>query len=79
MTADPLERIAVAVERIVRLLGGALLKDIEGGDQRPKIARLKSYGFGNTEIADILGTTANTINVAVHSLRKKKKKGRKKR
>jgi DNA-binding NarL/FixJ family response regulator len=74
---DPAERIAVAMDRIVRLLAGVLLKDIEGGEQKLKVARLKSCGFGNTEIADMLGTTANTINVAVHSLRKKRNRRKK--
>jgi DNA-binding NarL/FixJ family response regulator len=73
-----LERITSSLNRIARLLAGMLLRDLEGGEQNLKIARLKSCGFGNTEIADMLGTTVNTVNVAVHSLRKKKKSRRSK-
>lgn len=69
---EPIERVAAALDRIVRLLAGILLKDIEEGEQMVKVGRLKSYGFGNSEIAEMLGTTPNTVNVAVHSLRKKK-------
>lgn len=76
---EPLKTIAVAAERISKLLAGILMRDIEDGDQVRKVARLKACGFGNSEIAEMLGTTANTINVAVHSLRHKKKKKKKKR
>ena len=60
-----------ALDRIAKILAGLLLKDIEDGDQKQKIKRLKQCGFENTEIAKMLGTTANTVNVAVHSLKKK--------
>jgi len=68
---DPLERIA-------KILAGLLLKDIEDVDQKQKIKRLKQCGFENTEIARMLGTTPNTVGVAVHSLKKSKKKKRSK-
>jgi len=44
--------------------------------RREKIERLKQSGFNNTEIADMLGTSRNTVNVAVHSLKKRKRRGR---
>jgi DNA-binding NarL/FixJ family response regulator len=75
------KRIAEALERISQVLTGILLKDVHDSDQIQKIARLKECGFQNAEIARILDTTANTVNVAVHSLRSKKKgrgKGKKK-
>jgi DNA-binding NarL/FixJ family response regulator len=72
-------RIANALERISRILAGLLLKDVQDSDQIQKIARLKECGFQNAEIARMLGTTGNTVNVAVHSLRSKKKVKRKKR
>ncbi len=78
MAEEPIERIATAIERVTKLLAGMLLKDIEDGNQNVKIARLKSCGFKNTEIAEMLGTTANVVNVAVHSL-KKQKSGKKKK
>lgn len=70
----PSDRIEEALERIAKILAGILLKDIQEGDQRQKIARLKQCGFENTEIANMLGTTRNTVAVAVHSLKKHKKK-----
>jgi len=70
------DEVAKSLDRIGKILAGLLLKDIEDGDQKLKIKRLKQCGFNNSEIAEMLGTTANTVNVAVHSL---KKAGRKKR
>jgi transcriptional regulator len=67
---------ALALERIGKILAGLLLKDIEDGDQKLKIKRLKQCGFENVEIAKMLGTTGNTVNVAVHSLKKSKGKKR---
>ena len=73
------ERSAEALERIAKILAGILLKDIEEGDQKQKIKRLRQCGFENTEIAEMLGTTRNTVGVAVHSLKKAgKRKARKK-
>ena len=72
----PSERSAEALERIAKILAGLLLKDIEEGDQKQKIARLSQCGFDNTEIARMLGTTPNTVGVARHSLKKAKKKNR---
>ena len=75
----PSERSEEALERISKILAGILLKDIEEGDQKQKIKRLKQCGFENTEIAKMLGTTSNTVGVAVHSLKKAgKRKARKK-
>jgi DNA-binding NarL/FixJ family response regulator len=67
------KKIAEALERIAKILVGTLLKDIQDSDQIQKIARLKECGFQNAEIARMLGTTNNTVNVAVHSLKSKKR------
>jgi DNA-binding NarL/FixJ family response regulator len=64
--------IVVALGRISKILAGLLLKDIEDGEQTKKIKRLKSCGFSNTEIAEMLNTTVNTINGGVHGLKRKK-------
>jgi transcriptional regulator len=79
MPDEPLDKIATAVERLAKLMAGILLKDIQDGNQNIKIARLKSCGFKNTEIADMLGTTANVVNVAVHALKNKKVRKKKKK
>jgi DNA-binding NarL/FixJ family response regulator len=75
----PSDRSEEALERISRILAGLLLKDIEEGDQKQKIKRLKQCGFDNTEIAKMLGTTRNTVGVAVHSLKTSRKKKRPKK
>jgi DNA-binding NarL/FixJ family response regulator len=66
----PSDGIEEALERIAKILAGILLKDIQEGDQRQKIARLRQCGFENAEIAQMLGTTPNTVAVAVHSLKR---------
>ncbi len=71
MPAEPVERIADTLDRIARLLAGIFVKGIEEEDQKTQIARLKGCGFGNSEIAEMLGTTANVVNVAVHRIARK--------
>jgi|GEM_PF-5826877 len=67
-----------ALEKIAKILAGILLKDLEEGEQILRIKRLKQCGFDNVEIAEMLGTTRNTVAVAVHSLNKGKKAKKKK-
>jgi DNA-binding NarL/FixJ family response regulator len=57
--------------------GAAGHAPVEDAEQKVKIKRLKQCGFDNTEIAQMLGTTRNTVGVAVHSLKKKGKGKRK--
>lgn len=61
--------IQKSLERIGKILAGILLKDVQD-DQTQQIARLKQCGFANVEIAEMLGTSPNNVNVRVHSLRK---------
>ena len=70
MNEDDLTR---SLDRIAKILAGLLLKDIEDGEQKQKIKRLKQCGFENAEIAEMLGTTANTVKVAVHSIKKSRR------
>ena len=74
MPTSDLKELKEPLERIAKILAGLLLRDIEEGDQKEKIKRLKQCGFENTEIAKMLGTTPNTVGVAVHSIKKKTKK-----
>jgi hypothetical protein len=46
---------------------------VTGIKQAKQIGKLDSMGFQPTEIAEILGTTSNTVNVALSRLRKSKK------
>lgn len=65
------QRSAVALERIGKVLGALYASHLGDLDQGAKAVRLSRCGFANNEIADILGTTANTIGVALHQVRKK--------
>jgi DNA-directed RNA polymerase specialized sigma24 family protein len=56
---------------IKRLLAHNLLT---GSSQTKQISKLGSIGFQPKEIAEILGTTSNTVNVALSRLRKSRQK-----
>lgn len=62
--------ISKKIDMIIRLLALNLVKDSK--TQKDKIALLANAGFKPKEIAEILNTTRNTVNVALASLRKKK-------
>lgn len=66
------DRLVAALERIGRVLGALYSLQLGELDQ-PRVAeRLSRCGFSNSEIADLLGTTANAINVSLHRARKAK-------
>lgn len=46
---------------------------VNGKPQKEQIRLLSIAGMGPKEIADLIGTTPNTVNVALSSLRKKGK------
>ena len=67
------------IDRGIHLLAVLAVK---GLDQREQIALLDRAGFEPREIADVIGTTSNTVRVALvtirrdgHQRRKKAKKG----
>lgn len=74
MSGDANERLALAIERISKVLGALYASQMGDLDQGLKAERLSRCGFLNTEIADLLGTSPNTINVALHKTRNQKKK-----
>ena len=59
------------LEEIVRLLAIQLRRDVES--QAEAIEELSKAGFGPTRIAELLGTTPNTVNVAISSAKKRKR------
>jgi len=59
------------LKTIKRLLAYSLLT---GDTQTKQISELDSIGFQPKEIAEILRTSANTVNVALNRLRKSKQK-----
>ena len=48
----------------------------KGMKQSEQITLLDRVGFAPKEIADLLGTTSNTVSVALSNLRKRKAQGR---
>jgi len=71
------DQVVAALNRISKILAGLLLHGLAEADQVKKIVHLKGCGFSNTEIAQMLNTTTNTVGVALHS--EKRKKSRKSR
>lgn len=63
--------VANKLDTLIRLTAIGLFGD---KTQREKIEMLSSAGMQPKEIADLLGTTANTVNVALSGIRKKKGK-----
>ncbi len=60
------------MDLIVRLLALNTVKDLKV--QKDKTIALSSFGFGPSEIARLLGTTPNTVNVVLSEVRKRAKK-----
>jgi DNA-directed RNA polymerase specialized sigma24 family protein len=56
-------------EEIVRLLAIQVRRGSE--NQADAILELSRAGFGPTRIADLLGTTANTVNVTLQKAKKR--------
>lgn len=75
MSDKAMSHAASALERIGMVLGAMYAAQLKNEDQGKKAVRLKSCGFDNADIAEILATTTNTINVALSI---QKKKGREK-
>jgi DNA-binding CsgD family transcriptional regulator len=59
-------------EELVRLTVLQLRRSAKS--QAEMISELAKVGFGATRIAELLGTTANTVNVALTNAKKKKGK-----
>ena len=62
------------LDQALRLLG---ILAVKGLSQQEQIAILNRVGFSPKQIAEVVGTTANTVRVALVSIRKvEKQKGR---
>ena len=62
----------VSEEKIARLLGLLLVKDME--NKIDQVTLLRSAGFEIAEVASMLGMTENHVTVASHAGRKKQGK-----
>jgi DNA-binding CsgD family transcriptional regulator len=67
---DSDQRIEAEFRILRRLLALSL---IDGKKQREQIRLLAAAGMDRNEIAELLGTTANTVSVAISTLRKERK------
>jgi DNA-directed RNA polymerase specialized sigma24 family protein len=63
------------VTRFLEILVRLTLQGRKGSEGQPAlISMLDEIGCGPTEIADLLGTTANTVNVSLYRTKRKAKK-----
>ena len=67
----PADQQTQQLERIARLL--ALLA-VKGENQTDKIVTLTAAGFAPAEVAQLLGTTPNSVSVTVYKAAKEKSK-----
>ena len=80
MNEQQLERLVKALERIGTVLGARYVQSLGNAELGDKAHNLIKCGFSNKEVADILGTNQNNINVALHRVRhQKSKKGAKRK
>jgi len=69
--ADPqLSEISKKLDTLIRLSALNLVRDTK--TQKAQIALLSDAGFRPKQIAGIIGTSENTVNVTLHSIRKER-------
>ena len=69
MNEEQYKAISSKLDIMIRLLASSIVKEMK--TQKEKILYLSSLGFGPTEIANLLSTTSNTVNVALSREKKK--------
>jgi len=69
MTQSIEEQTLAKIDQILRILAVMATKDLK---RREQIATLSQAGLQPKDIADLLGTTSNTVRVELVALRKKK-------
>ncbi len=69
-TVDPWSELSAKLDILIRLSALNVVKDMK--PQKEQIRTLSDAGFGPSEIADILKTTSNTVNVALSAIRKER-------
>ncbi len=72
MDAEGQNEILAKLDRVLRLLALQATREMR---QRDQIAILSRAGFAPKEIAEILGTSANTVRVELVTIRRNKRKG----
>lgn len=74
MSENDIARVCGALERIGLVLGALYSTQLGEVDQVIKTERLHRCGFSNADIAALLGTTTNAVNIALHRARKSSRK-----
>ena len=69
----------LVLEKLDRVLRLVAIISIKGLSQTDQIAVLNKAGFSPKEIADLVGTTANTVRVALVGIRRAALQGRKRK
>jgi DNA-directed RNA polymerase specialized sigma24 family protein len=64
------------IDRSERLLALLLLQSMKGSSQREKVTQLSVAGFSNTEIADLLQTTAAVVAQSLYTTRRTRRPGK---
>jgi DNA-binding CsgD family transcriptional regulator len=67
VTSQQFEDVRSELRKIVRLMTLLVTKDL---NQKDKIALLSTTGLQPKEIADLIGTTPNTVSVTLVQIRK---------
>jgi DNA-binding CsgD family transcriptional regulator len=67
---EPWSDVSGKLDMLIRLSALNLVRDIK--TQQEQIALLSDAGFQPKEIADVLLTTSNTVNVALNRIRKER-------
>lgn len=67
MSSQQLDDVLSELRRIVRLMTLSITKELS---QRERIALLSTAGFQPKEIAELIGTTPNTVSVTLAQIRK---------
>jgi hypothetical protein len=76
MSAVENDSLVAAIDRLGLVLGAVYVAQLGDVDQKTKAERLSRCGFSNVQIAGLLGTTPNTITVALHHARKRGRSGK---
>lgn len=64
------ETLADKLDILIRLQAAALVRDFD--TQKEKIELLSQAGLASSAIADLLGTSRNTVSVAISNMKKGK-------
>jgi len=70
--------VEILIQKFDTLIKLNALILIEGKNQKEQIVLLSKVGFAPKEIANLIGTTPNTVRVALTNIRKTNKKGSRK-